>query len=69
MCAWLLPSHQLGKCKLLPAFDAAVRGDKGIKRESIVALVQVRYGNNLQQYRCEIYRAKDAVVDDMEGEW
>ena len=55
--------------QLLPTFDAAVRGDKGIKRKSIVALVQARDDTNLQQYRCKIYRARDAVVDDMEGEW
>ena len=55
--------------QLLPTFDAAVRGDKDIKHKSIVALVQARDGTNLQQYRSKMYRAKDAVVNDMEGEW
>ena len=39
--------------QLLPTFDAATKGDKGIKRKSIVTLVQARDSTNLLQYRCE----------------
>ena len=54
--------------QLLPAFDAAIRGNKGIKRKSIVALVRARDGTNLQQYQNKIYRSNDTVVNGMEGE-
>ena len=55
--------------QLLSNFDATVRGDKGIKSKTIVALVRDPDVTNMQQYRNKIYRAKDPVVDDMEGEW
>ena len=50
-------------------FNATVRGNKGIKRKSIVALVRSRDGTNLQQYRNKMYRTNDAVFNDMGGEW
>ena len=55
--------------KILPTFNAAVRGDKGSKRKEIVALVRVHDGTNLQKYRTKTYEAKQAVIEEMEGEW
>ena len=52
---------------LLPTFNAAVRGDKGIKRKAIVALVRVRDRTNLQKYRTKTYEAKEAVIEEMRG--
>ena len=53
--------------QLLPAFDADVRDDKGIKRKSIVVLARALDGTNLQQYWNKNFEAKEVVVDDMEG--
>ena len=55
--------------KLMSPFDAAIKGDKNIKRKSIVSIVRARDGLNLQNYRHKINRAKEAVVEEMEGEW
>ena len=52
-----------------PSFDAAVWGDKRIKRKSIVPLLRPRDCTDLPQYRSKSYRSKEAVIDDMEGEW
>ena len=55
--------------ELLPTFSAAVRGDTDIKRKAIVALVCVRDGTNLQNYRIKAYEVKEAVIEEMEGKW
>ena len=36
--------------RFLPTFRAAARGDKGIKRKAIMALVRIRDGTNVQKY-------------------
>ena len=54
--------------QLLLTFDAAIRGEMNIKRKSIVSIVRIRDGLNLQNYIYKIYRSKGAVVEEMEGE-
>ena len=49
-------------------FDVAIRDDKNIKRKSIVSIVRARDGLNLQNYSHKSYRAKGAVIEEMEGE-
>ena len=49
-------------------FFAAVRGDKGIQRKAIVAIVRVRDGSNLRKYRAKTYEAEEAVIIEMTGE-
>ena len=41
--------------ELMSTFDAAIRGDKNIKRKSIVSIVRARDGLNLQNYSHKSY--------------
>lgn len=55
--------------QLLPTFNAAVRGNRQIGRKALVAIVQARDLTNLQRLKDKVYRAKDGVIQSIDGEY
>ena len=48
--------------------EGSITGDKAIQRKAIVTLVHVCDRTNLERYCDKIYRPKEDVVEEMEGQ-
>ena len=67
-CTFIAKPNQQ-QIRSLPTFQAAIRGDRNMKRTTLVLLVRVLDHANLKAYRSKLYIAKDDFVDMIDIEW
>ena len=53
----------------LPTIQGTIRGDRNMKRKTLVSLVQVSDHASFKTRRLKLYKEKDDVVDMIDGEW
>ena len=64
-----LAKPTLSQIAALPSFQASIRADRKVKAKVLVSMVQAQDHTNLQGSRAQVYRAKDAVIDSLDGSW